>query len=292
MKIDLQGRTIAITGASSGIGRASALLCARAGMNVMVGARREDRLRSLVDQIRAEGGRAELLAFDVAEAGASARFLDATLAAFGSLYSVFANAGYGLERSVLSYTDEELELMFRTNFFASLDLMRLGARHMLAHNPGPGRGHVLVCSSCVSKIGLPNFAAYSASKAMQDHFGRAMRIELADRGVHVSTVHPIGTRTEFFDIVEQRSGGARSSIHTAESFKQPAETVARAVLACLGRPRGEVWTSFPMRLGLALSVLLPQLTDRAMMRMQRRVDVADRSDVAVPASQPGANARG
>lgn len=268
-KIDLTGRTIAITGASSGIGRATALRCVREKMNVVVGARREDRLRALVDEIKSEGGRAVYVVMNVTAPGDNQRLIDAALGEFGSLYSVFSNAGYGVERKVMDCTRENLADIFETNFWSSLELCRLGARHMLDVNPGPDRGHVLLCSSCVSKIGLPNFAAYSGTKALQDHFGRAMRIELADSGVRVSTVHPIGTRTEFFDTASELSGGKRTSIQTPESFKQPAETVARGVVRCLKKPRGEVWTSLPMRTALALVTLMPGLADRMLLRRMR-----------------------
>jgi short-subunit dehydrogenase len=273
MTIDLTGRTIAITGASSGIGKATAVACARAGMRVIVGARREDELKKVVELIRSGGGEAAYVVIDVSNPKDNERLVEAAMDHFGSLYSVFANAGYGLERLVLSYTDAELEEMFRVNFWSCLQLMRLAGNLFLKQPPvnGGKRGHILVCSSCVSKIGLPNYAAYSATKSLQDHFARAMRIELADRGVAVSSVHPIGTKTEFFDTAKRLSGGKRISIQTPERFKQPAETVANAIVRCLQRPKGEVWTSFPMRAMLALGTAFPGLADAMMLRRQRQL---------------------
>lgn len=273
MGIDLTSRTIAITGASSGIGRATAIACARAGMKVVVGARREDELKRVVEAIRGEGGEAAYVVMDVSNPKDNERLVEASLDHFGSLYSVFANAGYGLERPVLAYTDAELEEMFRVNFWSCLQLMRL-AGNMFLKQPavnGGKRGHVLVCSSCVSKIGLPNYAAYSATKSLQDHFARAMRIELADQGVAVSSVHPIGTKTEFFDTAKRLSGGKRISIQTPERFKQPAETVANAIVRCLRKPKGEVWTSFPMRAMLALGTAFPGMVDAMMLKRQRQL---------------------
>lgn len=273
MSINLSGRTIAITGASSGIGRATAVACANAGMNVVVAARREDELKRLVDSIRTAGGRAAYVVMDVANPRDNARLIESALDHFGSIYSVFANAGYGIERSVLTYTQAELDEIFRVNFWASLELSRLGAEQFLKQQPinGGKRGHILVCSSCVSKIGLPNYAAYSASKSLQDHFARAMRIELADHDIAVSSVHPIGTKTEFFDTAKRLSGGKRISIQTPERFKQPAETVANAVVRCLRKPKGEVWTSFPMRAMLALGTLAPSFADWMLLRRHRQV---------------------
>lgn len=270
--VGLQGRSIAITGASSGIGLATAVACARAGMRVVLAARREDKLREATDRIRSQGGHAEFLVMDVAAPGENRRLIDFTCAKFGSLFAVFSNAGYGIERQVLQYTESELEQIFKTNFWSSLELMQLGAAHMLASNPGPIRGHVIACSSCVSKIGLPNFAAYSGTKALQDHFGRALRAELDGRGVCVSTVHPIGTRTEFFDTVAGLSGGKRVSIQAPERLKQPAEVVANAIVKRLRRPHGaEVWTSFPMRFALAGATLFPGWADMLLRRRQRTI---------------------
>lgn len=276
-KIDLSGRTIAITGASSGIGRATAFACARAGMNVVLAARREDRLRDAVEQIRASGGRADSIALDVTGSGENQRLIDFSREKFGTLFAVFSNAGYGIERQVLQYTDAELEQIFRTNFWSSLELMKLGAAHMLATNSGPVKGHILACSSCVSKIGLPNFAAYSGTKSLQDHFGRAMRAELDSQGVCVSTVHPIGTRTEFFENVSTLSSGQRTSIQTPDRLKQSADVVANAIVKRLRRPHGgEVWTSFPVRFALAASTLFPGLTDAMLRRRQRSLPTPKR----------------
>ena len=106
--IDLSGKPICITGASAGIGRATALACARAGMPVFAAARREDRLKALVEQIRAEGGQAECATVDVASVESSERMIEVALNAFGSIYAVFANAGYGVERPMHEMTDESL----------------------------------------------------------------------------------------------------------------------------------------------------------------------------------------
>lgn len=272
MSVDLAGKPIVITGASSGIGAATAEACAAAGMPVLLVARREDRLRGVAGAIRAAGGRAEIFAADVGEEASARASLDAAEAAFGPVYAVFANAGYGEEaRLTHEMPDAAVRRMFEVNFFASLALVREAAARMLARPaPGPGlwRGHAIMCSSCLSKIGMPCYAAYSATKAAQDHFCRAMRVELFDRRVAVSSVHPIGTRTEFFDRVAERGGSVLT--RTPGRLMQPASRVARAVVTCLRRPRGEVWTSLPVRLALALSGAAPGLTDRMLVGAYRR----------------------
>lgn len=264
--VDLTGRPICITGASAGIGAATAIECARAGMPVMLAARRADRLHGVAETIRASGGKAEVFVVDVADPDSCARMIDATAAAFGSVYSVFANAGYGVERAIHEMTDAELRDIFEVNFFGSVHSFMPAIPKMIER----GAGHVLLCSSCVSRFALPYYGAYSATKAAQHHIGSAMRLELEQFGVHVSTVHPVGTKTEFFDVARDRSGRADLIERTSERFMQRPERVARAVVRCLRRPCAEVWTSGLVRWGVALSGVAPGLTDLVLRRMVRR----------------------
>lgn len=264
MTADLAGLPIVITGAGTGIGRATAVECARAGMPVALAGRREEPLRETARAVEAAGGRALVVPTDVADADACRRLVEATVEAFGTVYAAFANAGYGLRGPVHELDDRAIREIFETNFWGSLFLLRPALAHMLANRKDEARvGHLLMCSSCLSKIGSPFTAPYSASKAMQDHFGRAMRHELAGARVHVSTVHPIGTRTEFFDAAARREDSIGRGIPPPQAFTQPPERVARAVVRCLQRPRGEVWTSTTVRLAFAAATAFPGIADRA-----------------------------
>ncbi|MHC4109279.1 MAG: SDR family NAD(P)-dependent oxidoreductase, partial [Planctomycetota bacterium] len=188
MAADLTGHVIVITGASSGIGAAAAIACAEAGMDVVLNARRAEKLEAVADEIRRRGGRAALVVGDVAEQGVSARMLDVAEHRFGRFDAVFANAGYGLDLPVIDTTEEQLRKIFEVNFFAGVDLLREAAQRWLAARR---RGHLLMCSSCVAKFTLPYYSAYSATKAAQNHICRAMRLELEPHGIHVASVHPI-----------------------------------------------------------------------------------------------------
>lgn len=266
--IDLHGKTIAITGASSGIGRAAAVACARAGMLVSLMARRREMLDEVVREIGAIGGRAMAFRGSVDDPDACARFIRETERELGPVFAVFANAGYGFEKATWAVPEEELRRIFEVNFWGSLNTIRPALPGMIER----GRGHVLFCSSCLSKVGLPCYGAYSATKACQDHFGRAMRHELAGMGVAVSTVHPIGTRTEFFETARSHSGQAlRLMDRTRERFMQTPERVADAIVRRLRSGRGgEVWTSLPTRLAMAATVALPGLTDFALSKIVRK----------------------
>src|SRR5690606_27161512 len=106
-----------------------------------------------------------------------------------------------------------------------------------------GLRHMLVCSSSAAEFAPPLYAVYAATKAAQDMVCGAMRAELRGEELTVSSVHPVGTRTGFFDAA-QRSGSQAADpvlLNTPEMFMQSPETVAKAVVRCLRRPKPEVW---------------------------------------------------
>ena len=266
MAIDLKGKPIAIAGASSGIGRATAIACARAGMPVALGARRVNKLDDVAEEIEQLGGMAWAVQVDVTSPSQCRAFIERSESEFGPLHAVFANAGFGFERPIHETTDDQMREIFETNFFGTLNVIHPAIERFLER----GSGHVLICSSSIGKMAIPGYGAYCATKAAQWHIGRAMRHELKPFGVAVSTVHPIGTRTEFFEEARRRSGGGSLVENTPKAFIQPPERVATAIVACLRRPRTEVWTSLPSRLGLGALSMFPRLGDIAMDRFARR----------------------
>tara|TARA_R110000868_G_scaffold226872_1_gene479652 strand:- start:160959 stop:161777 length:819 start_codon:yes stop_codon:yes gene_type:complete len=262
--INLKNKSILISGASSGIGAATAIACANAGMRVGLLARREEKLEQIAVKIGHD--RCCVIVGSVDSDDDCQRALEMCDSEIGPLYAVLANAGYGQEKPCYSSSTEEIRTMFETNFFGSLRLVQPALRGFIER----GEGHAIMVSSCLSKIGLPEYGSYCATKAAQDHFCRAMRHELAGTGVSVSSVHPIGTKTEFFDEAAKRSGGKLGLTGSSERFMQSPERVASAIVRCLQRPKGEVWTSVPTRLALAASVAFPGITDWAIARARHK----------------------
>ena len=261
---DLANKAIVITGGSSGIGAATAIECARAGMDVVLAARRRDRLEAVAERIAALGRRAELVACDIADPASSAQMLDAAEQAFGGFHAVFANAGYGLERDVLATPIDEMRRMFEVNFFSGADLLQQAAQRLLAARKP---GHLLMCSSCVAKFTLPRHGAYSASKAAQAMVARAMRSELSHHGIEVSTVHPVTTTTEFFEVAAgDDRGHLRNGVppHVPALFVQKPDRIGKAVVRCLRRPHAEVWTSHIVRLTAGAFTAFPFLQEWVM----------------------------
>ena len=270
MARNLNQQVIVITGASSGIGAATAIECARAGMNVVINARRGDRLEAVAERVRAAGGQAETVVGDVTADGISARMLDAAERRFDRLDAVFANAGYGFCKPAHEVTEGQLRHIFEVDFFASVDLVNAAAKRMIARQTG---GHLIMCSCCLAKFTLAGYSAYSAAKAAQNHLCRAMNVELASHRIHASSVHPITTASEFFSVAESHSGRhvAADAVpgHASRFFVHSSERVARAVVKCLRRPRPEVWTSFTTRAVAAVMTLWPGSMDMVMRKAAR-----------------------
>lgn len=267
MAIDLNDKVIVITGASSGIGAATAVACAQAGMDIALAARRVDKLEEVATKVRQAGRKALVFPCDVAKDDDVQNLVDQTLATFGRLDAAFANAGYGQFVSVLEMTDQAVRDMYEVNFHGTLRLLRAAARPMIEKR----EGHLLICSSAASEISLPMYGVYSSTKAAVDSLAGAMRVELCRSGVMVSSVHPIGTSSEFFEAAKDRSNHPLFHMNTPASLTQTPEQVARAIVKCLKRPRPEVWPSNMARFGLAITTAFPRLAARVMgYRAKRR----------------------
>jgi hypothetical protein len=239
MSISLEGKTILITGASSGIGAATARACAKRGMRCVITARREEKLQALSSELGAD---CTVVVGDVTEDGFNQHLLEVS----GDAYAVFVNAGHGLDQNTLQFDLKQFQEVFELNVFAAVELAALASKKMVVNNSG----HILLCASCLSKFATPSHGAYCASKTALEAVAKTMRMELKPNNVYVSTVHPIGTTTEFFDESAKRSGVAPSEFasQTPSWLMQPPEKVANAVVQCLRKPKPEVWTSLPMRL--------------------------------------------
>jgi short-subunit dehydrogenase len=203
----------------------------------------------------------------VTEAGINERMIEAAHERFDGFHAVFANAGYALVLPVIDESAEQTRRMFDVNFFACLDLCKASARHLREH----GRtGHLVMCSSSVSRFALPEHGTYAATKAAQHQVCAAMRHELWDDGIYVSSVHPITTTTEFFEVAAEQSGRPRPiggvPGHTPKFMLQSSETVAKAVVKCLKRPRPEVWTSTLVRTVAGVMTMSPRFYDFIMRR--------------------------
>lgn len=264
MPRDLTNKAILITGASSGIGRATALACAEAGMRVSLIARRGDKLQKLAAEVAAMGHKAHFFSADVRNEDDMKQAFGDCWSALGRLDAVFANAGYGQIVTALKMSEIDERAMFETNYFGTTRTLRMALP--LMRQTQDGLNHMLICSSAASEIGLPTLGVYSATKAAQDSIAGAIRAELHDEGFNVTSVHPIGTKTDFM-----RVAGEEQNNNTPGMLQQTPEKVARLIVAALRRPRPELWPSRMTRVGLALGTLSPRFASWAMRRHYRKL---------------------
>ena len=263
MPRDLGDKTILITGASSGIGRATAMACAAAGMHVSMMARRESKLRQSASAVSALGTKAHYFVGNVADPGAVRAWVEEAHQTLGRTDAVLANAGYGASIPVLDMTEADVRGMFDVNVHGTLNVLRTVLPYVMT--TPEGLKHLLVTSSCLSEMGPPGAGVYAATKAAQDSITQAMRAELAGEGVSVSSIHPVGTRTEFFEVAgEQGTPGSR--MDPPEIFMQTPERVARRIVKCLRRPVAEVWPMRTARVAAGLATVLPGTTAWALRR--------------------------
>ena len=192
--MELRGSVVAITGASKGIGRETALAFARAGAHLVIGARDLAALADVQQAARAVGAPGCLaLPLDVRQSAQCQAFIDQAIKTFGQLDILVNNAGLGYYGPVADTTDAEWEATMRTNIDGVFYCTRAALHPMLAR----GSGHIIMLSSGLSKQARANQAAYSASKFAIQGFAEALRQEVQPRGVRVTVVAPGFVDTDF-----------------------------------------------------------------------------------------------
>ncbi|MGW6744254.1 SDR family NAD(P)-dependent oxidoreductase [Streptomyces sp. NPDC055025] len=189
----LSGKVALITGASSGIGAAAARVFAEEGAAVVLTARREDRLATLVGELRDKGARAAYVVSDVSVAKEAARAVDFALTEYGHLDSAFNNAGIGGDRTPLHLmSDDVYDSIMDTNVRGVFNCLRYELAAMLEH----GGGSIVNNSSVGGLVAIPAAAPYIASKHAVIGFTRAAADEYAKQGIRVNAVAPGTTRSE------------------------------------------------------------------------------------------------
>jgi NADP-dependent 3-hydroxy acid dehydrogenase YdfG len=204
-----------ITGASTGIGAATARHAAQAGYRVVLAARSEDRLRELAAELGGDG-RALAVRCDVTEWDDHEQLVRGALGAFGRLDVVFANAGFGARRGFLEETPEHWRAMVLTNVLGAAYTIRATLPALKE-----SRGHVLITSSVAGRRPLPG-SLYSATKFAVTAMGEALRQDVDGTGIRVTLIEPGMVDTPFFD------NPVRDAL--------TADDVARAVMYAVSQP--------------------------------------------------------
>ncbi len=222
-----------ITGASSGIGRAIAIRLAQAGLNVVVCARREDRLKKLVEEIESQGGTALAIATDLRDQAAIDNLFERTIDTFGGVDVLVNNAGFGKDQSLFDGDTETWRAMLEVNVLALCICTREALRDMDRRD---ARGHIIHIGS-MSGHRVPGPAGmYSATKYAVRSLTEGLRRELRAResDIRVTAISPGFVETEFAEVYHDSADKARQ---TYQRFKvlQP-EDVANTIAHVLAAP--------------------------------------------------------
>jgi short-subunit dehydrogenase len=193
-----------VTGASQGIGRATALLLAAQGASVVAAARNQEALRSLVDEIERDGGTAELVAADVADATQVERVAAHAVDRFGRIDTWINNAGVSVYSAVADLEPEEMERVVRVNLLGVMH----GSRAAIPHLRRAGGGTIVNVGSALSDRAIPLQSAYVASKHGVAGFTEALRLEMAAEGsgVDVVLIMPSSMNTPLFGFARSKLG--------------------------------------------------------------------------------------
>ena len=273
---ELKDMTVAITGASAGIGRALAVELHRCGARLALAARRIDMLTELNREL---GGDHLILRTDVSQEDDCAAFISAAQTRFGRIDTLVCNAGYGIMRNIGEMTSTEWQALMATNVYGTTNCIYAALPAMSTQSERYGwRGQMMIVSSCLARRSGPEVGAYAATKAAQLSIAEALRLELAEQRIAVTSVHPIGTDTEFIDAAAA-IGGRKFSRDSNEPI-QSASTVAERMVKAIIHPRPEVWPYPLARWAFGLATLFPSMTDGAVRRRWLR------SKSSAPGSSP------
>jgi short-subunit dehydrogenase len=242
-----------ITGATSGIGRATAHCFIRNQIEVGILAENPAQVEETVEALRSEGGRAFAVPVDLSKPHQVEGLISQIEAQHGPLDLLVNNAGLGLQGDVAETHQGDVRLLFEINFFSMVTLSRDAFLRMAER----GRGHIINVSSASAKRALPGLSIYASTKAAMHAFSQALRIEGKGVGVDVTEVLPLSVQTPFFQNAFNRSDKS----YVVGKWSITPEELAERILQAVHRPAPEIYTSALARIAFALDSLSPRWLD-------------------------------
>ncbi|WP_448208441.1 SDR family oxidoreductase [Azospirillum sp. sgz302134] len=256
-------KVVVITGASSGIGRATAVAFARRGAAVVLAARRHAALHEVAEECVEAGGRAMVVPTDVRDQGQMTRLARRAIDAFGGIDLWVNNAGVITFGRFEETPQDVFEEIMRTNFFGTAN----GCRAVLPHFLDRGEGTIVNVSSMASTVGQRYTTAYVASKFAIRGFSETLRQELVEEpGIHVCTVMPGPIDTPLWQHAANYTGRAIKAMTPL----YPPEQVADTIVSLAEQPRRDVFVGNVGRVAAFQHAVAPGMTERVLAHMVDR----------------------
>ncbi|MCK6623972.1 MAG: SDR family NAD(P)-dependent oxidoreductase [Anaerolineae bacterium] len=247
-------RVVILTGASQGIGRATADVLAQAGCKLALAARQAETLEAVAAELRRDGHTAIAIPTDMGDLAQAATLAHKAAAEFGKIDVVINNAAIGVRDSVLELQMAEARRVMEVNYLGPLALIQAAVPYLKANPEG---GLIINISSIVGRRAMPGIGGYCASKAALEKLAESLRLELLADQIRVSTVYPGVTVTRFNDNSLGNNQHGRGRVQGV-----PPERVAQAILKTIRHEQRDVFITLFDRAFVTASVLWPGLMDK------------------------------
>ncbi|MDH3276777.1 MAG: SDR family oxidoreductase [Nitrosopumilus sp.] len=247
--MNFKDKVVLITGASSGIGRESAIQFAKRGANIILVARGKDKLDQLDKELSKFNISSLVCECDISNKLQVKKISKIILEKYDSVDILVNNAGFAIFGSVVDLTIEEIESQMATNYFGMIYCTKIFLPSMIKKKSG----HIVNVASVAGSMGLPGIAPYCATKFAMLGFSEGLKHELKETGVGVTVVSPIMVRTNFFEHSSFKNMPKYSPISIS------AKTVAKAILKASDSPRLEIIVPSIVRIAVWLKSTFPYL---------------------------------
>lgn len=247
--MDFKDKVVLITGASSGIGRASAIQFAKKGANIILVSRSHEKLDQVAKNLKKFNVSTFVCVCDVSDKSQVKKMSEMVLEKYGTIDILVNNAGFAIYGSVSKLTIEEIESQMETNYFGMIYCIKNFLPAMIKKKSG----HIVNVASVAGSFGLPGIASYCATKFAMLGFSEGLKHELKGTGVGITVVSPIMVRTNFFD----HKSFEKMPKYSPTSLS--AETVAKAILRAANSPRLEIIVPSIVRIAVWIKTTFPYL---------------------------------
>ncbi len=266
----LKDRVVILTGATEGIGRATAYLLAKAGCKVALAARTNYLLLGLANELEGAGYSAIAVPTDMGNTKQAAALAKITAEAYGKIDVVINNAAIGIRDDVTHLQEFDARTVMDVNYFGPVALIQAALPYLKVN---PDGGLIINVSSIMGKRAMPGIAGYCASKGALENMADSLRLEVQEHNIRVSTVYPGVTSTRFNDnsMGSSRAGRGRLS-------GIPPERVAMAIIKTIKREPRDVYITLFDRAFVTASALFPRLMDRMITRHLAKQDKTETTE--------------